>query len=999
MFKKGRFILLLMLASTIASAQTSRSLVIERCGTTKYETLQQQLNPNRERNPQFENWIQQKLDTKRFGNQRTEGTQSVYTIPVVVHIIHNGEAIGSGTNISNNQIISQLNAMNKDFQRLNTDAANTPAEFVGVAGSFDIEFVLAKQDPFGAPTNGINRVQGTKTVWTINDNTTFKALSYWPAEDYLNIWVINIPSYLGFAQFPVSSLPGLEDSSNDRLTDGVVIDYTVFGSNFEGLGTFPLDNKYNRGRTCTHEVGHFFGLKHIWGDDGSACSGTDHVDDTPNQGGNYVGQCPSDTRNTCSSNDMYMNYMDYTDDACMNLYTQGQVARMTVVVENSPRRVSLLNSNGATDPPPLANDLALTQINLPTSSICGGIFTPTISVQNIGTSTVTTTRVQLKINSAVIETKDFTPNLANLAATTFSFNPVTQNSGTVNYEFEVLLVNGVIDQRPENSLLTVTTTVPASTTLPLIESFDAIPSNWNIYNPDDGVQWSIRNTPTNGNAMYVNCYDYENEGAIDRLITPVLDLTTATTAYVRFDRAYALYSASYPERLRVLVSSACDFTNTFTEVLSLEGSALATAPSTTSSFIPTLASHWQSSTISLQDFIGSKIQVAFEVTNAYGNNVYLDNVTISVDNSVDIALLAVESPGPVTCVETPAPVFRIKNTGSTPINTFKIQPTLNGQLLATQSFTSAAGIMAGGEETFALAQLPLSEGTNSLSLTVSEPNGLFDSNTDNNTVAIKTVLNTRQQTIPLREDFNSTFDDWSIVSQGQADVWSSLATNKVSSLVYEAFINPNRGEETWLASPVLDLSGNDKASVFFDVSYATQNNGNERLRVMASTDCGQTYPITLYDQAGESLSSAASSSNWVPAENGDWNRESINLSTLTGNAQTRLAFVATADNGNNLFIDNIEFFISDNMFPVSINDKFKVYGSGSQVFVTFNLAEKSAAQLRIYNSVGQLVLSNQLNDVLNQTYELTLAQGTGIYIVHVQAGNLVGADRVWLTNR
>jgi hypothetical protein len=213
--------------------------------------------------------LQEKLTTKRFGNQRTEGTQSVYTIPVVVHVIHNGEAIGSGTNISNNQILSQINAMNKDFQRLNVDAANTPAEFLSVAGSFDLEFVLAKQDPFGAPTNGINRVQGTKTVWTINDNATFKALSYWPAEDYLNIWVINIPSYLGFAQFPVSSLPGLEDSPNDRLTDGVVIDYTAFGSNFEGLGTFNLDTKYNRGRTCTHEVGHFFGLKHIWGDDGS----------------------------------------------------------------------------------------------------------------------------------------------------------------------------------------------------------------------------------------------------------------------------------------------------------------------------------------------------------------------------------------------------------------------------------------------------------------------------------------------------------------------------------------------------------------------------------------------------------------------------------------------------------------------------------------------------------------------------------------------------------
>ncbi|MBX2894467.1 MAG: choice-of-anchor J domain-containing protein [Cyclobacteriaceae bacterium] len=997
MFTRG-LVFFFLLTSFAGAAQTSRPPLLERCGTTKYETLQLQLNPNRERNTQFENWMQQKLTTKRFENQRTHGTQTSYTIPVVVHIIHNGEPIGTGTNISNNQVLSQINAMNKDYQRLNSDAANTPVEFQSVAGSFDIEFVLAKQDPFGAPTNGINRVQGTKTVWTINDNATFKALSYWPAEDYLNIWVINIPSYLGFAQFPISSLPGLEDSSNDRLTDGVVIDYSVFGSNFEGLGTFNLDTKYNRGRTCTHEVGHFFGLKHIWGDDGSACTGTDYVDDTPNQGGNYVGQCPTGTRNSCSSNDMYMNYMDYTDDACMNLYTQGQVARMTVVVENSPRRFSLLNSNGANDPPPLANDLAITQLNAPAPGFCGGVFTPMLTVQNIGTSTVITARVQLKVNNTVVETKDFTPNLVNLATTTFTFNPLTQNSGTVNYAFEVLLVNGVTDQRPDNSLRTVSTTVPVNATLPLAEVFNSIPSNWKIYNPDGGVQWSLRNTPTNGNAMYVNCYDYEIEGAIDRLITPMLDLTTASTAYLRFDRAYALFSASYPERLRVLVSTTCDFTNTFTEVLNLEGSALATAPATTSSFVPANSAQWQNTTVSLQDFIGNKIQVAFEVTNAYGNNVYIDNITISTDNSTDIALLAIESPGPVTCVAQPAPVIRVKNMGSVTIQSFNVQPQLNGIVLATQAFSNQ-NINPGGEATFTLAALPYTTGHNSLTLTVTDPNGLFDSTPDNNVVSLHSIINNRQQTIPLRENFDGAFDDWSVISQGQADVWSSLATNKVSSLAYQAFTNPNRGEETWLATPVLDFSRTNKASVFFDVSYATQNNGNERLRVLASTDCGQTYPITLYDQAGESLSSVASTTNWIPSANGDWNRESIILNALVGNTQTRLAFVATADNGNNLFIDNIEFFISDNITPLNIDDAFKVYGSGTQVFVTFNLAEKSNALLRIYNAVGQLVLSNHLSEVLNQTYEVTLNQGSGIYIVQVQAGNLLGAERVWLSNR
>ncbi|MBN8579002.1 MAG: choice-of-anchor J domain-containing protein [Cytophagales bacterium] len=994
--KKGFFSLLFFLALTLSGL----AQVVERCGTTKYETLQLQLNPTRERSPQFENWLQQRLSSKRLRNQRTEGTQSTtYTIPVVVHIIHNGEPMGVGTNISNNQVLSQINAMNKDFMRLNLDATNTPAEFLPVAGSIDMEFVLAKQDPAGAPTTGINRVQGTQSVWTINDNATFKALSYWPAEDYLNIWVINIPSYLGYAQFPVSSLPGLENSPNDRLTDGVVIDYSVFGSNFEGLGAFSLDTKYNRGRTTTHEVGHFFGLRHIWGDDGSACTGTDYVDDTPNQGGNYVGQCPSGTRTSCGSNDMYMNYMDYTDDACMNLYTQGQVARMIVVLENSPRRFSLLNSNGATEPPPLNYDLAVKSIILPTTTFCGGIFSPAIEVQNIGSITATTARIQLKINGALTETKDFTINLPYLASTQLLFSPVTQLNGTRQYEFEVLLVNNQPDQRASNNYKSVSATVPLSASLPLTEVFNSVPATWSIYNPDGNTTWSLRSTPTNGNAMYVNCYDYESEGAIDRLVTPVLDLTTATTAYLRFDRAYALYSNSYPERLRVLVSTGCDFTTTFTEVLNLQGSALATAPTTTSSFVPSSAGQWQSSIISLADFIGSKIQIAFEVTNAYGNNVYLDNVTIAVDEFLDAALLAVETPGPVTCVPQPAPVVRIKNLGSSLINSVKVQPVLNNVSLSVQNFTGL-NLGAGEEQTLTLTALPFSVGANTLTLTLSEPNGLFDTNADNNTLTINRIINTSKQTVPLRENFDTAFEqEWSIVSQGNADSWTRFATNKINSLAYQAFSNPNRGEETWLTSPVLNLSNTTKASVFFDVSYATQSNGNERLRVLASTDCGQTYPLVLYDQAGASLSTKETANNWIPATNEDWHRESINLNSLAGQTQTRLAFVATADNGNNLYIDNIEFFVSDNMFPINISNQFAVYGSGSQVFVTFNLTEKSDLQLRIYNTLGQVVLQNQLTDVLNQTYEVTLQQGTGIYIVHLQGDGVAGTGRVWLTNR
>jgi hypothetical protein len=984
---------LLISALSITHAQ-------ERCGTVKYEELRQLKNPNLEKTQQFENWLSNKISQPKLQQQRTQGTQTAtYVIPVVVHIIHNGEPIGTGLNLSDAQVQSQINVINKDFQRMNNDATNTPTEFLPIAGSLDIEFVLAKQDPFGAATNGIQRVQGTKSVWTINDNATFKALSYWPAEDYYNIWVVNIPSFLGYAQSPVSSLPGLESSPDDRLTDGVIIHYTAFGSNFEGLGTFSLDSKYNRGRTATHETGHFFGLRHIWGDDGSACTGTDYVDDTPNQGGSYSGQCPSGVRTSCSSSDMYMNYMDYTDDACMNMYSQGQNARMIVVLENSPRRFSLLNSIGDEPPPPLSLDLALREIIVPGTTSCGGSVSSTLEIQNLGTTTLTSARIQLKKNSVVAETKDFALNLPFEGITTVSFSPILQTSGSATYEFEVLLINNSTDQRTTNNKLSISSAVPPSATLPMSEIFNSIPSSWSRYNPDNNIAWELISTSGHGNTMYVNCYDYENEGAIDRLITPILDLTTAPVAFLKFDRAHAFYGSSNQERLRVLVTTVCDFNSPSTEIFNLSGTALATAPQTTSNFVPT-SSQWETVSLSLDQFIGNKIQIAFEVTNGWGNNVYLDNVVVSTDELIDLALLSVESPGPVTCVASPTPQVRLKNLGSVAITSFTIQATLNNQVQAAQTISNIS-LGASMENIFTLNTLPLLTGNNTISFSISNPNGLPDANSLNNTLTIKRIVNNYSEGIPLRENFNENFSTkWSIVSQNNQPEWVSVATNKENSLGYIAFDNTNKGEESWLVSPVLDFTKTSKASLFFDVSYASQSRGNEKLRILYSEDCGQTYTNVLYDQSGSSLSSITSSQYWTPASADDWQREFINLNSLTGKDQLRFAFVATNDNGNNLYLDNIEYFIDDNPFPVSLNDPYSVYGGGDELKLTFNLNDKQTTYLKIYTMQGQVLVDNMLPETLNQTYSFDLGiQGSGVYIVQVTFNEGIRATKVFLSGK
>jgi Pregnancy-associated plasma protein-A/Secretion system C-terminal sorting domain len=244
--------------------------------------------------------------------------RQVVTLPVVVHVLHNGEAIGTGANISNAQILSQIEALNEDYRKRNSDSLPTNHPFYSQTADVAIEFCLANKDTNGNGSSGILRWNiGANSVSNTDMEDYVKPQTIWNSKKYLNIWVCNITasqSILGYAQFP----GGLTN------TDGVVILTTAFG--YQGNVTAPYDN----GRTCVHEVGHWLNLRHIWGD--SYC-GNDNVADTrPAQEANYG--CPTfpHNANACtgsnSNGEMYMNYMDYVNDACMVMFTQGQRTRM-----------------------------------------------------------------------------------------------------------------------------------------------------------------------------------------------------------------------------------------------------------------------------------------------------------------------------------------------------------------------------------------------------------------------------------------------------------------------------------------------------------------------------------------------------------------------------------------------------------------------------------------------------------------------------------------------
>jgi len=343
---KGFLFCLFIVCSTTAAF----SQVQNRCASMEIYFQKMQVDPVYKQNMEaLEKTVTQK---KQSANTPP---WNLAEIPVVFHIIHNGSATGQAENISNVLVMAQFDQLNDDFRRMNADANNTPAGFLPLAADTEIGFCLADEDPNGNPTNGINRINlntlpgvDINDCWSpdyIDDNIITPV--NWNRDDYLNIYCLpridddfNGPCYgnslLGYAQFP----------NGPAATDAVVNAYFTFGS----IATpNPVNTPYNLGRTVTHEVGHWFGLYHIWGDDcgggGSFCSGSDFVNDTPNQRCSTNG-CPSGVQtDSCTSNSpgiMYMNFMDYSYDACLNMFSNGQAMRMQSII--NVYRPSILNS-------------------------------------------------------------------------------------------------------------------------------------------------------------------------------------------------------------------------------------------------------------------------------------------------------------------------------------------------------------------------------------------------------------------------------------------------------------------------------------------------------------------------------------------------------------------------------------------------------------------------------------------------------------------------------
>ena len=451
----------------VNTKKTNPNNGIIRCATVEYEKFLQEKNPKRLKEDQFEAWISPMVSKYKAmrTSSKTAAPAAIITIPVVVHIIYNGQAIGVAPNITDAQIQSQITVLNQDFRRMSgTNGFNSEP----VGADTEIQFELAKQDPNGNPTNGIDRVNLAQNTWSTTEiDAIVKPKTIWDPTQYLNMWSVRFTegNLLGYAQFPdASGLDGLNTVGGNANSDGVVATYDAFGSSDYEIDPFLLNPNYSLGRTMTHEVGHFLGLRHIWGDGNgdeyadtpvADCEASDYCADTPQAGWEHY-ECGN--FDTCPEpgTDMEENYMDYTSDGCMNIFTIDQKARMTAVMNNSPRRKTLKTSTKNSAIPLFAVDAELKfEINNEIAS-CSSVANKTekkVIIFNRGTSRLTRATISYTIDGGVNYINyNWTGNLITNQSATFPITISSAVSGTIT--ISILTANNIADERATNNSAT-----------------------------------------------------------------------------------------------------------------------------------------------------------------------------------------------------------------------------------------------------------------------------------------------------------------------------------------------------------------------------------------------------------------------------------------------------------------------------------------------------------------------------------------------------------------
>ena len=605
------------------------------CGTVDH---QQSLIENQ---PKKAALLQEKMEQfnrlQRENSQKGIKNNDDHIVPVVFHVIHEG----GSENISFAQIEDQMRILNEDFARLNPDTTNTPAIFAQNSGDTNIEFRLAKIDPDGNCTQGVTRTYSNLTNGARNN---VKELIQWDPTRYMNVWVVKtIENFsddgnivLGFAQFP-------NDLNSDPETDGIVLRHNYCGS-IESASS-------NYGRTLTHEAGHWLNLVHIWGD--QDC-GDDNVDDTPTgQEPNYgvctndfpyhVGVCSASNGQTItqSSGEMFMNYMDYSDDFCMNMFSLGQGSRMRSAISqyrNLLTSESNLIATGTNDDHVMVECEPITEFEADFAFGCKGDGIEFESnTYNTSLSSITGYQWTFEGGSPSSSTNE---------------NPSVTYMQPGTYDVTLTVTNSAGSNTLTKSNYITISSLNAEMTGPYFQNFES--EAFPTFENSPAASWSISGNITdsweratnasspnlspidNGNnsaSFRVRSLEFIDAGETHTLMTPGIDLSdldAPVRAY--FDLAYAKRSGNTSDILEVHVSDDCGRTwskrwdrecNDDTDDLSTNGGGNVVFPYTPSS------AHWEQQNVNINNYAGrSNVSLKFVFSGSGGNWLYIDNFVV-----------------------------------------------------------------------------------------------------------------------------------------------------------------------------------------------------------------------------------------------------------------------------------------------------------------------------------------------------------------------------------
>ncbi len=635
----------LLLTGLSVSAQHTKT-----CGSDHMtDLIKQQFPEHAEAWEDFHQRVIPALVEHQPATQRTAA--QILRVPVVVHVIHSGEPVGTGSNLSAAQIQAQLDVLNEDFAAQNPNFNQTPAQWTSVIGNPDIQFCLANVDPSGNPSDGITRHNITVTGTDINDSNVedvIKPQTTWNSNLYYNIWTLPIPGTtanggtVGYAYLPNNFTIG----SN---FDGTVVDWRWFGG--PGFGQSGY-------KTLTHETGHYLGLPHTFNDED--CNGDDNIADTPNISAATANLIPSLScsnnnfptgPSSCGNEHMYVNYMDYVNsDYCYTSFTEGQISVMRGVLEgdrpfNYGSRLALIN-NSNTACASAANNIGITSVIQPTAgtNCTSGPVIPEVTIGNFGTETVTTFSVSYQIDNGAVVTDNFIDNIPSGGTATITLPVFTPPTAAYNFTVYTQNPNGVTDTQPDNDTVSISSVLVVPQGLPLLEEFtatqiDPTAAGSYTYNPDaDDFAW--QHVPTSAYGSTGGSISFDNYeggsgnnpfGTIDAFISPVLDLSNSTSTSLSFDVAYARYEDNgqfFNDSLRILVSTDCG--SNYNELVFNEGGAtLETGTATGAAFTPS-ANEWESRTINLNNYDGqSTVSIAFVNVSGWGNRLFLDNINLT----------------------------------------------------------------------------------------------------------------------------------------------------------------------------------------------------------------------------------------------------------------------------------------------------------------------------------------------------------------------------------